>query len=681
MTLRARIIQFISIVVVQAITLGLLAWWLPGLQIVSVVSALVVAVVFIAVQAVFWWAFITFFAWLPAWLYPIVTFILSGLLIVVAGNFVPGITILSIGTGIWIAVALTAVNAILGGLLSLDIDEQFDRNVTGRLVKKFGTQNFTDKPGFIFLEIDGLSEKLFRRALDEGHMPTLKRWLDEGSHTIQGWETDFTAQTGAMQTGILMGNNDNIPAYRWWDREQGRIVMSGDPRDTKVLEAQLSSGRGLLSDGGASRGNMFSGDASESILTFATLLDSRRERGPGFYLYLFSPYVIARLLTRYFIEVAKEWWQAWQQKRRKDKYIVSARNPFYAFFRAGMGVFLQDLITYTVISDMVRGVPAVYALYAGYDDLGHFAGMQTPEAFGSLAETDRYFARIETARQYAPRPYHLVVLSDHGQSEGPTFKAAHGVTLEELVKGLVGQDETVFATLDTNEGWDNVNAFLSESVNDDSRMAGVLRTMLKSKTKDGMVSFGPERESKHAQKTGDQAKEAKIVVVGSGCTGLINFADAKTRLTYEVIQERYPELILGLARHPGVGFVLVRSAKDGDMVLGEGGIYFLDNDTVEGENPLAVYGPNAAQHLKRESSFENCPDLIVNTKYDPKTEELCGFENQVSHHGGLGGPQNYPFILHPATLPLEGIPLVGATRVHRLLRGWRDAAQNTSGTN
>ena len=152
--------------------------------------------------------------------------------------------------------------------------------------------------------------------------------------------------------------------------------MSGNPRDAKAIEIRLSNGHGLLSDGGASRGNMYSGDAKESILTFSTLLDSSRGRGPGFYLYLLSPYVIARLVTRYLTDVIREWWQAWQQKRRKDKYIVSTRNFVYAFFRAFIGPFVQDLVTYTVINDVLRGVPAVYALYGGYDDLGHFTGMQ-----------------------------------------------------------------------------------------------------------------------------------------------------------------------------------------------------------------------------------------------------------------------------------------------------------------
>jgi hypothetical protein len=79
-----------------------------------------------------------------------------------------------------------------------------------------------------------------------------------------------------MQTGILLGNNNEVPAYRWWDRTTKRIVMSGDPRDAISLEGKLSTGRGLLSDGGASRGNMFSGDATESLLTMSATLNRAR---------------------------------------------------------------------------------------------------------------------------------------------------------------------------------------------------------------------------------------------------------------------------------------------------------------------------------------------------------------------------------------------------------------------
>jgi hypothetical protein len=242
------------------------------------------------------------------------------------------------------------------------------------------------------------------------------------------------------------------------------------------------------------------------------------------------------------------------------------------------------------------------------------------------------------------------------------------------VKGLTQRDDTVFAELNTNEMWDTVNAFLTESINAESRTAKVMRTALRSKTQeDGAVAVGPGREDEQRQQ--EQAHEAKITVFGSGCTGLINFPGTPQRLTYEEIQDRYPDLLLGLVKHPGIGWALVRSSENGDMVLGAHGIYFLDKDEVEGVNPLAVYGPNAVHHLKRQTSFEHCPDILVNTLYDPITEELCGFENQASHHGGLGGPQNHPFIIHPVALPVENDPIVGAENVYRLLRGWRVAVQ------
>ncbi len=251
--------------------------------------------------------------------------------------------------------------------------------------------------------------------------------------------------------------------------------------------------------------------------------------------------------------------------------------------------------------------------------------------------------------------------------------------MEELVKELIKSDDEVYASINTNEAWDNVNAFLSESVNADSRTASVLRTMLKSKTQDGVVTYGPDRSPTESQQKNIQMQNAKVIVVGSGCAGLINFAEAKERMTYEQIQAQYPNLILGLVSQPDIGFVLVRSEKDGDMVLGKGGIHFLNDDTVEGQDPLAKYGHNAAKHLKRESSFTNCPDLVVNTRYDPETDEIAGFETQVSHHGGLGGPQNHAFIFYPASMPWDGTPVVGATNVHLLLKGWRDKAQADQG--
>ena len=614
---RARLIQVISVFVVHMITLYILQRVMSGFQAESLRSLVVITIALSIAQSAFWWVFINFFAWLPSWLYPLLTFALNGLLVYVIGNLVRDVTI-DLGTGIWIAIWLTVVDAILGELLALDEDARFDRNFTGRMVARRGKPVQTDVPGFLFLEIDGLSEVLLRRAIDEGYTPNMKRWVDQGSHQILGWETDFSSQTGAMQTGILLGNNTDVPAYRWWDRAQNRMVMSGMPKDAQAIEARLSRGNGLCSDGGASRGNMFSGDATESMLTFSTIRNRDRGRGPGFYFYLFNPYVIARLVTRFIVEVIKEWWQASQQRRRKDKYIIKARGLGYGFLRGFMSPVLQDLVTYTVISDILRGLPAVYALYAGYDDLAHFAGMTAPEAFEALHEVDRYFARLENAVKIAPRPYHIVILADHGQSLGPTFEAAHGKTLEQLVKELIKSDQEIFYSDAHNDSWDNLNAVLSESTNANTRTAGLIRKMLASRAHEDTIEVAPKGST--SDKVDAEAEKAKVVVMGSGSTGLIYFTDSPQRMTFAQIQTAHPDLVLGLKDHPGIGFLLVRSETQGDIVVGKAGVHYLRDDKVEGIDPLTDFGPNAAMHLRRESSFSNCPDIVVNTRYDPATQ-------------------------------------------------------------
>jgi len=667
-----RVVQVVSILVVQAITLILLQNFLDGLQIDSFWTAIWAALAYIFAQVAFNLVFIGFFAHLPTILYPILTFVLSGAAVLIVGNLVPGIIIADIGTGIWIVVVMTLVNSALGALLSVDEDAVFDRYVTGRMVKKFGKPIKTDVPGIIFLEIDGLGEAQFRKAIAEGYMPTLKRWLDQGTHHLVGWETDFTSQTGAMQTGILLGNNDDVPAYRWWDRANQHIVMSGDPRDALKLEESLTTGKGLLAEGGASRGNLFSGDATESILTMSTVLNRARKSGPGFYFYLFTPYVVVRLIARFVIEVFREWVERWQQKLRKDRYIISARSTLYAFFRAFMGPLMQDLATYMIISDALRGVPAIYGLYAGYDDLGHYAGMTAPEAYRALHETDSYFARIEQALAHAPRPYHVVALSDHGQSLGPTFLSAYGVNLDSLVEALISGEGDVYTAQGTDETWDKLHVILTESIQANTRTAKVLRRMFRSRIKNELVDVGPEGEND------ETAREKKVIVLCSGCAGLIYFPGASQRMTYEQIQEAYPELLLGLINHPGIGFALVDSEEHGPMVLGKDGIHFLSDGKVEGDDPLKPYGPNAARHLAREHGFSNCPDILLNTTYDPQTEELPGLENQVSHHGGLGGPQCHPFLLHPASLPIEEKPIVTAVGLYKVLRGWREQVQENN---
>ncbi len=66
---------------------------------------------------------------------------------------------------------------------------------------------------------------------------------------------------------------------------------------------------------------------------------------------------------------------------------------------------------------------------------------------------------------------------------------------------------------------------------------------------------------------------------------------------------------------------------------------------------------------------------MVGSFYDPELDEGCAFEELISFHGGLGGPQTRPFLLYPERLPLDGEPIVGAAAVHAVLRSWREMLQ------
>ena len=156
----------------------------------------------------------------------------------------------------------------------------------------------------------------------------------------------------------------------------------------------------------------------------------------------------------------------------------------------------------------------------------------------------------------------------------------------------------------------------------------------------------------------------------SGPLGLVYLTASPERLTLEQIAAAHPRLVSELAEHPGIGFVLVRSEAQGPLVIGAGGRRRLADDSVEGEDPLAAFGPTAADHLRRHDSFPHCPDLLVNSAYDPDKDEVGPFEEFMGSHGGLGGPQMNPVAVVPTSWSEPSAPIVGDEAMHRMLLAW-----------
>jgi putative membrane protein len=270
---------------------------------------------------------------------------------------------------------------------------------------------------------------------------------------------------------------------------------------------------------------------------------------------------------------------------------------------------------------------------------------------------------LEEIAKDAPRPMHLIVLSDHGQSQGATFKQRYGESLSDLVHALLPTESKMTSILESEEASAHFEAMLTEGTQHDTRSAKVTSRLLKSRTQDGVVSLHGD--------TRDQAvSEAEVVVLASGNLGLISFTGWPVRMSRQEIDSAFPTLLDGLREHPGIGLVLLRDEERGGVVFGPQGAYWLESDTVDGENPLEPYGEYAAHHLRRTDSFPACPDIMVISTYWPNSKEVAAFEELVGSHGGLGGPQRDPFVLHPAELELGEERIIGAGALNAALRRW-----------
>jgi uncharacterized membrane protein YvlD (DUF360 family) len=665
--LRRHLIEF----AITAVSFWLVAWIMPSISIRDFGTALVAAALLSVLNAVLWPIISRFFSRIILWTAGLLGLVANGLILWLANEMLDGLTIDSFWAAVIASFFMTVIGIVLSTWLSVDDDAVWQRQTVRRMVNRLEPPTPTDVPGILFLQIDGLAEPVVRQAIANGHAPTLARWVRDGSHRITGWECDLSSQTGASQAGILHGNNHNMPAFRWYDKEAGKVFTSNRPKDAAEIEARQSDGHGLLADGGVSRSNVFSGDSVESAITFSTLLDRSKHSHKTANYFLSDPYAVSRLIT---LTIADAWREVVDRRDTRRREVVPRleRGGIYPILRAATTTILRDLTIYTLMSDVYRGVPSAYADFVGYDEVAHHSGLFASTALDTLRRLDTQLARLEYAIAEAPRPYHVVVLSDHGQTQGSTFLQRYDMTLEDLVDSLIDADVDIAVPEMSSEGWGNLNGALTEAVRDkDSRVGKLLATATRNRMVAGDVVLGPAHDDELAAATGtDETSKADVVVLASGNLGLVSFTDIPERATVEQMGTRFPGLIAGLAEHPGIGFVLVRSEELGGLVIGGRGIHYLSDDHVEGEDPLAGFGPNAADHLRRTDSFTNAPDILVNSFYDPHADEGAAFEELIGFHGGMGGNQTHPFLLFPAGFELPDEPIVGAATVHHLFKRW-----------
>ena len=656
-------------------------------------NAIIIVIALAIANALLWPIIRRFLMKIIIFTFGIGSLFVNSLIFYITSYFIPGVS-----TGIYGAlqapIVMAIVTTFITNITNTNYYDRYIKNILKYAIKQ-KTPYKKRYSGVIMLEIDGLSMNTLKKAIEKGMMPNIKEWLDAKTHCLKEWETDLSSQTGASQAGILHGNNRNIVAYRWVEKENNnKITVSGKLSDAPEIEDEISDGHGLLVNG-ISVANMFSGDSEIPTLTSSKLNGLKHIYNKTLNATFLDAYNFQRLFILFLWDIILE------LKSQFIHYIKNIqprirRTIVYAAVRAGANVVLREVTTDVLTSEILTGnIDTAYATYMGYDEIAHHSGVQDEDVWGALKKIDLQFSKITSAIEMSDRDYKIVILSDHGQSNGATFKQRYGITLGSYVRRLLPDDLKVFkAEYNIDHFRDAIIPENKQIKNIKMKFGNIRDDLFEDKEslqniKDEIENMTPQIISKNDQIKNLREKytdsldyikgydsvehdtknveDSELIVLGSGNLGLIYLTQWKQRLNYEEIVMLFPDLIPGLVKHSGIGFILVNSISNGGMVIGQDGIYYLDNDEIVGENPLKGFGKNAARHLRRENSFKNMPDILVNSFYDEKHDEVCAFEELVGSHGGLGGDQTHPFILYPSDWEDPG-ELIGAESIYKFLK-------------
>ena len=560
----------------------------------------------------------------------------------------------------WVAAAAAAV---VNWLFDAGSEDVFLSQVLGRAVRVAHGRGRPAAQGLLVLQLDGVGEDVLRQALVAGDMPTLSGWVRDETHVLRGWHTGLPATTPAGQAVLLYGDVTEVPSFRWYEKKSGRLMVANHPRDAAEIESRISTGHGLLAEGGVSVSNLFSGDAAHRLLTMSDArLPARRTDGVAWFatsggVVRSSAVAVGQVLT--------ELYQGRRQRRRDVRPRVR-RGLVFAVQRAVTTALLRDLTIALVAEQIARGVPVIYADFLDYDEVAHHAGPSRPESMRTLEGLDRLVRLFADVVRETGQSYEIAVVSDHGQAQGATFAQLSGETLHEVVTALTADRPGEVMSADTTpaERWGSANLLLTGVARSQGRVSHLL--MPPRRRRPGRE---PDAEVTIGQGSGKALPSEALVVVAAGSLAHVYLPELAGRLERDQIEARYPGLLQGLASHPYIGAVIVRVPGQ-LVVLGSAGWRFIAGERTaggDGVDPLLAFGSRAAADLSGLDARRHVGDVVLLGRCDADTGEVAAFEDLVGSHGGLGGAQTGAMLLHPASWQLPAGRTVRGIDVHRLL--------------
>src|SRR5688572_6135368 len=424
-----------------------------------------------------------------------------------------------------------------------------------------------ERRGLIMLQIDALAHADLRRAMELGYVPTIARLLRKEGHAVRRWFCGLPSATPYCQAGMFHGENDGIPAFRFYDKQARKVITCNAPHGVQYIRDRIRSPGALA--GGSSYVNLLDGDAQTVAFTVATrekMSVYRRLGGSRMgLLILLHPIRMGRMV----FQGAFEWLlEEWERARGELAGRVTHSEGIFPFIRILSNVIVRELQTMAILLDVYLGVPVIYSTFMQYDELAHHFGPSSRQALVDLRRTDARISEIWRMAQLAGgRGYDLVILSDHGMTPALSYRVKYGESLGATVQRMLDESPSrgkpaprALASFAEDTEYADIGPEVVEAVAQLTPTSFGARKSIR-RFRDWFRSRYGLREIIVPEKY-RVARTNDVVVTYSSCLALLYFAATEQRLTLEQIRadSRWSKLYERLISHPGIGLVATLSA-------------------------------------------------------------------------------------------------------------------------
>ncbi len=518
---------------------------------------------------------------------------------------------------------------------------------------------------FIILHIDGLSYFALRRALSFRFMPFLSKLLNSQTHKIARFDCGLPATTPAFMSGIMYGDNSNIPGFRWYDKGKKEFFIMKSLNDTLKIEQELSKNKGILT-GGTSYCTLFTGGAAESVFAVSKLYELNRyikiNLITAFLLIFFNLTVVVRMMLSMISELFLELKEYILQIINKE--IKRSEIPFIPI-RLITNVLLREISTILAEVDIYRGVDSIYIDYVGYDELAHHRGPFSVSSLITLFSIDRDIKKLFKAIKKSGNKYDVYILSDHGQVPTIPFDKVNNRSFEDyLMKEML---ETRIVHTKGNIEYLREQRLLSfvnylQSIRQSmpkgfGYIADVLTDRIKKRVKETLPGL-------------DVSDLNQIFLLPTSDIAHLYFNKYEDRLLGEDIDRYYPKLKKIILSHGNIAAIsylsdegVVVETPEGKSVISNGNMT-IKKGSVHSFFSLMYKGIEA--DIERLTRMKNSGDIIIFA--GRFRGRVLNFQQELGGHGGPYPEEQSAFIIFPKDKKFNFYRIRSSTQLYTFFR-------------